>query len=239
MKRTRTVKQIVARWVIYVLGLLILALGMTLNTKTGLGVACIMSVPFAVSELFPLNFGDATMVVFLLFIVFQMVVHWFMAKKKGEKAAPMLIMDALQLPVNLVFTRVVNLFSGMIPILSEGWPNGFLGSFWGRLLIMLAGMCCIGIGAAMTLNMRLVPNPADGLIQVLADMTHRPVGFTKNWVDVVNVCITVILSLIVDRRIVGIGLGTLISAFGTGRMMALTNRVGREKMCRAAGMPQG
>jgi len=48
----------------------------------------------------------------LLFIVFQMVVHWFMAKKKGEKAAPMLIMDALQLP-GVLSQGVSSLSGGM------------------------------------------------------------------------------------------------------------------------------
>ena len=33
----RTKKQTMSRWAIYVLGMLVLALGLTLNTKTGLG----------------------------------------------------------------------------------------------------------------------------------------------------------------------------------------------------------
>ena len=45
------------RWGLYTLGMLVLALGLTLNTKTGLGVSPIISVAFGVSEIWGLNFG--------------------------------------------------------------------------------------------------------------------------------------------------------------------------------------
>ena len=41
----------VNRWVLYLLGMLVLALGLTLNTKAGLGVSPIISIAFAVSEI--------------------------------------------------------------------------------------------------------------------------------------------------------------------------------------------
>lgn len=36
-----------------------------------------------------------------------------------------------------------------------------------------------GIGAAMSLNMRIVPNPGDGIVQAVADTINKPVCFTK------------------------------------------------------------
>ena len=41
----------VYRWTFYILGMLVLALGLTLNTKAGLGVSPIISIAFAVSEI--------------------------------------------------------------------------------------------------------------------------------------------------------------------------------------------
>lgn len=41
-----------------------------------------------------------------------------------------------------------------------------------------------GIGAALSLNMRIVPNPGDGIVQAIADCTRKSVGFTKNCVDI-------------------------------------------------------
>ena len=54
------------RWLFYLAGLLILALGLTLNTKTGLGVTPIISVPYSIAQIFGFNFGDATLVAYCL-----------------------------------------------------------------------------------------------------------------------------------------------------------------------------
>lgn len=44
----------------YVVGMFILALGLTLNTKANLGVSPIISVPYSISQITGLNFGDLT-----------------------------------------------------------------------------------------------------------------------------------------------------------------------------------
>ena len=47
-----------ARWGFYLMGLLILAMGLTLNTKAGLGVSPIISLSYAASVIWNRNFGD-------------------------------------------------------------------------------------------------------------------------------------------------------------------------------------
>ena len=63
------------RWVLYTLGMLVLALGLTLNTKTGLGVSPIISVAFGVSEIWGLNFGDVTFLLYGLFVAGQIALE--------------------------------------------------------------------------------------------------------------------------------------------------------------------
>ena len=63
------------RWVLYTLGMLVLALGLTLNTKTGLGVSPIISVAFGVSEIWGLNFGDVTFLLYGLFVAGQIALR--------------------------------------------------------------------------------------------------------------------------------------------------------------------
>ena len=43
--------KLIIRWVFYLLGLLILALGIMLNTKANLGVSPIISVPYSISHI--------------------------------------------------------------------------------------------------------------------------------------------------------------------------------------------
>ena len=57
------------RALFYAAGLLILALGLTLNTKTGLGVSPIISVAYSISEIFDQNFGNMTLALYSTFVV--------------------------------------------------------------------------------------------------------------------------------------------------------------------------
>lgn len=66
MKRTK--QQTAARWGFYLLGMALLALGLTLNTKTGLGASAIVSVPFTVSQATGWDFGDLTLAVYCLLV---------------------------------------------------------------------------------------------------------------------------------------------------------------------------
>ena len=225
------------RWGIYLVGMVILAVGLTLNTKTGLGVSAILSVAFAASEIWLLNFGNIALVLYALFVVVQMILHLACEKTRGgRKIGAVLLLDALQFPLSLGFTRVMNLVSAWIPVLRDAYAGVFLGSFVGRVLVLLLAVILTGIGAAMTLNMRLVPNPADGIVQTLAEATGKKVGFTKNWFDLLNVCVNLILGFVFAGGIVGVGLGTVVAALGTGRVIALVNRVCGAQMKKTAGM---
>ena len=62
---------------IYCLGMLVLALGLTLNTKTGLGVSPILSLSYSSSQIWGLNFGDTTFVLYSLFVVGQVGRSYF------------------------------------------------------------------------------------------------------------------------------------------------------------------
>ena len=203
------------RWLLYTLGMLVLALGLTLNTKTGLGVSPIISVAFGVSEIWGLNFGDVTFLLYGLFVAGQIALR----RGRGWLA------DLLQLPLSLAFSRVLNVYSAVIPYRCEAH------SLWENLLLLAAAMLLTGIGAAVTVNMRLVPNPGDGIVAAVAERLGRDQGFGKNLVDVCCVALTCVIG-----RVVGVGLGTVAAMVCVGRVIALVNRLGRDWMCAAAGL---
>ena len=71
-----------------------------------------------------------------------------------------------------------------------------------------------GIGAAMSLSMRLVPNPGDGLVQVFADTFGIGTGLMKNCVDAFCIVLSLIMGLLFAGKPVGIGIGTCCHAGG-------------------------
>lgn len=230
-------KAIVYRAFFYVLGLLVMALGITLNTKSGLGVSPIISVSYSISDIWNFNFGNATFVLYGTFIITEMVVHLLHHKKvavleenPSSRLKLVLLLDLLQFPLSLVFTRFMNLFAAVIPDFKTAYPDSFAGSFWGRLIVLLVAIVFTGIGAAMSLDMRLIPNPADGLVQAIADLGGRSLGFTKNCFDGFNILLTAVISLIFAGHLIGIGLGTILTVIGVGRVIALFNRLLESKV---------
>lgn len=241
-------KEYVFRWGIYLSGLLILALGLTLNTKAGLGVSAIISVPFSISEIWNLNFGNMTLIVYTLFVAMQMILHVIRNKrheKNGGEALShanqvnlklTLIMDALQLPLSLVFTRFLNVFNTWIPDFKTVYAGHFLGSLGGQFVLLALALLFTGVGAAMTLNMRIVPNPGDGIVQAIADCIGKDVGFTKNCFDLLNICITVSIGMVFAGKIVGAGIGTVCAVIAVGRVIAAFNHLFLGRLLVKAGL---
>ena len=202
------------RGLFYLMGLLILALGITLNTKTGLGVSPIISVSFSISTIWHFNFGNTTLVLYALFVVVEMILHTIRSlHARQSEGLPLehanhmnlklvLFMDILQFPLSLIFTRFLNIFSG----------------------------------AAMSLNMRIIPNPGDGIVQAISDFIHKSVGFTKNCFDLFNICLTISVGLIFAHHLVGIGIGTVLAVIGVGRAIAAFNHFFKQPMAVLSGM---
>ena len=88
----------------------------------------------------------------------------------------------------------------------------------------------------MSLNMRIIPNPGDGIVQAISDCIHKPVGFTKNCFDLLNICITISVGLIFAHKLIGVGVGTVVAVLGVGRVIALFNHFFMKKMTETAGV---
>lgn len=123
--------------------MIILALGLTLNTKAGLGVTPVLSLPFSSSQIFGISFGDAILIFYVMYVLLQLAIR----KMKSWRY------DWMQLPLSLVFSRVMNFL---------GWTVSYdsnLHSFTLNFIILLLSIALTGIGASMTLNMSSFPIP--------------------------------------------------------------------------------
>lgn len=237
-------KNNIYRGLFYVLGLLVLALGITLNTKAGLGVSPIISVSYSISTILNTNFGNMTLILYSTFVVVEMILHTrehFLEKKKEEKGDAqsdskkrslkvMLLKDALQFPLSLIFTRFMNVFVYVIPAYDSPGVNGFYSSFPGRIVTLIIAITLTGIGAAVSLNMRLIPNPGDGIVQAISDCIGKSVGFTKNCFDLFNITLTTCVGMIFAGHLIGIGIGTVLAVIGVGRVIAVFNHFFKKKM---------
>lgn len=239
MKEKKTGKSFY-RWAMYILGFALLALGITLNTKCGLGVSPIISVAYTFSLILDTKIGNTTFVLYSVFVILQIIIH---AIRKEPKKVFMY--DILQIAVSVIFTRFINVFADCIPQLDTVYKGQWQGGLPFRIFVLMIAIILTGIGAAMSLNMRIVPNPGDGIVQAISDVTHKPVGFCKNCWDILMVLISAVLTITAYTKIAStpfksllsvISLGTVLAVIGVGRVIAVFNKLTYKKMTSKAGV---
>jgi uncharacterized membrane protein YczE len=208
------------RFILYIFGMIFIAIGITLNTKTALGVTPIISTAYCVSTITGCNFGNITFFMYVFLVCMEIVIH--LARKLKKE----IVFDCLQVVVSLIFTRFINVFDFIIPNLgSEQMQGTFAGSLAGRILVLIVAIVLTGIGGALTLSMRIVPNPGDGIVQTIADAVKKDNGFIKNCVDITCVILTCVTGLIISGKVIGIGIGTIMAMIGVGRVIAVFNKL--------------
>ena len=191
---------------IYLAGMVILSFGITMNTKTGLGVSPIISIAYSVSIIWNLNFGNTTMVLYCVLVIAQ-----FIIRGKDKKW-----LDLLQIPVALLVSQLLNLFDWLM-------QDFHFESFWINLAFLILAILLTGLGVVLSVDMRLVPNPGDGIVQTISDKSGKSLGLTKNLFDIGCIIITIALGLTMKGKLVGVGLGTILAVIGVGRAIALFN----------------
>ena len=80
--------------------------------------------------------------------------------------------DILQIPLSIVFTRFLDLFTA--------WFDFTDSSFTLRLAVLAAAIILTGAGAALTVDMNLIANPGDGFVQAVSMRIGKDLGTAKN-----------------------------------------------------------
>lgn len=206
----------------YIAGLVILSLGIVLNTKTNMGVSPLISVAYCVSEITDIGMGDVTFLWYMVFVLVEILSH---ICTKRYKVIPA---DILQIPLSVAVTRFMNLFSALLPDVGE--------SMGMRVLFLAVAIVLTGVGISLSLNVRLVPNPGDGIVQALADCSGKKVSTMKNILDAVCVLITIVISMAFTGKIVGVGVGTVFAVIFVGRVVAVFNRFFKKGIEKLSGL---
>lgn len=200
---------------IYVLGMIVLGLGLSLSTKLNLGTSALVALPFAISHIYNLNFGNVMLANYILFIVIQIILHIIMKKNVN------IINDISQMIIAFILTRFINVLNAIIPEFSK--LDNIFGHVCFRIFLLLISIILIGVGSALALKTKYPPNPSNGLIKTIANFSKKDVGTIKNMVDITSVLITGIFSYIVCEKTIGIGIGTILAMLLVGRVMYYFN----------------
>ena len=198
----------VQRYFFFVLGLVINAFGIAFITKSAMGTSQISSVPYVMSLHWSrLSFGGFSFLVNMVFIVLQMVV----LRKEFHP------IQFLQIGVNVIFSVCID-----VGMASLSWLVP--GSLAARIGCLAIGCTILAFGICVEVAPNVVFVPGEGAVRALAVASGQDFGRMKLCFDMTLIGIAAVLSLVFFHGLVGVGLGTVASAFLVGPMVSVINR---------------
>ncbi len=189
-------------------GMFILALGIAVSTRTGLGISPLNSLSFVIGELTGIQMGTVTMILYCIYVLIEAVI-----KGRDFKA-----FDLIQIPVAVVFGMFVNFTKSHLVFLN---PDNYAV----KLLLTLFSAFLIALGTTVYVSANFVSQAPEGLVLAISQKYKLEFANVKNGMDITIVLLALAVSLIFAHKVIGIREGTIITALLVGRIIALIKPV--------------
>lgn len=198
----------IERLVWFSAGILINSFGIVLITKGALGTSQISSIPYVLSLQVPsISFGMFSFIMNMVYIVLQAL----LLRKQFKPV------QLLQIVVNVVFSASIDVFMAMLSFYA---PQ----QLFTRVLSAVAGCIVLAFGISVEVAPDLIMVPGEGIVAAISKVSGRRFGSVKVMFDVTLILIAALLSWLFFGNIVGVGVGTLLSAVSVGQFVNLINR---------------
>ncbi len=188
-------------------GILINSFGIVLITKGAMGTSQISSIPYVLSLQVPsISFGMFSFIMNMVYIVLQAL----LLRKQFKPV------QLLQIVVNVVFSASIDVFMAMLSFYA---PQ----QLFTRVLSAVAGCIVLAFGISVEVAPDLIMVPGEGIVAAISKVSGRRFGSVKVAFDVTLILIAAALSWLFFGDLVGVGVGTLLSAVSVGQFVNLIN----------------
>ncbi len=187
------------RYVIFLIGLFVNSLGVSLITKASLGTSPISSIPYVLSLSFPFTLGNFT----IFFSIFLILLQLLILRKNFK------LEHVLQIPVSIIFGYFIDL-----TMLLFAWVNPQV--YIMKIIYLLIGCLILGFGVYMEVLADVVMLPGESFVRAIVLTWKTNFGTTKICFDVSMSAIAAILSFVFTGRLNGVREGTIIAALLVG-----------------------
>lgn len=202
------VKEMVKRYVVFILGLFINSLGVSFITKANLGTSPISSIPYVLSLQFPMTIGQFTIIFSLLLIALQIIIL-----RKDFK-----LLDLLQIPVSVAFGYFIDLTMLMLDWLH---PE----SYMFQIIYLLIGCVILGFGVYLEMLANVIMLPGESFVRSVVKRWQRNFGNTKVCFDASMTICAGLLSVLFFFHLQGVREGTIIAAILVGLIAKFFDKI--------------
>lgn len=195
------------RYLLFLVGLFVNALGVSLVTKASLGTSPISSIPYVLSLNFPFTLGNFTIFFSILLIILQIIIL-----RKNFKIA-----NILQIPVSIAFGYFIDLTMYLF-----FWVNPQ--NYFVKIIALLAGSAVLGFGVYLEVVADVVMLPGESFVRAVVQTWNTNFGTTKIIFDTSMAVIAAVLSFVFSGKLNGVREGTLIAALLVGFIARLLGK---------------
>ena len=195
------------RYLIFLVGLFVNSLGVSLITKANLGTSPISSIPYILSLNFPFTLGNFTIFFSIFLIVLQLIIL-----RKNFK-----LEHILQIPVSIIFGYFIDL-----TMILFSWVNPE--AYIMKIVYLLIGCLILGVGVYMEVLADVVMLPGESFVRAIVLTWKTNFGTTKICFDVSMAVIAAVLSFIFAGSLAGVREGTVIAALLVGFIARLIGK---------------
>lgn len=195
------------RYLVFLIGLFINSLGVSLITKADLGTSPISSIPYVLSLNFPFTLGQFTIVFSLLLILLQLIIL-----RRNFKPEHL-----LQIPISILFGYFIDLTMILLFFVA---PSNYITC----IVYLLIGCVILGFGVYTEVLANVAMLPGESFVRAVSSTWHTEFGTTKIVFDVSMTVIAAILSVIFSHHLDGVREGTVIAALLVGFIARLFGR---------------
>lgn len=205
-------KELLRRYITYIVGLYILSVGLSLIITSSLGTSPISTWAYVMSRNTPLSVGTYTFIINMVLIALQCLVLHHRGLKKQ------MVNIALQIPFSFVFSAFIDLNLWLVqPLASTHYAI--------CLLILLVGCLVQSVGVVLEVKAGVTMMSAEALVYYVCYRFQREFGKIKVRFDVSMVLFALICSLMFHPNLQGVLTavreGTVIAALGVGQIVRL------------------
>ena len=195
------------RYLIFLVGLFVNSLGVSLITKANLGTSPISSIPYVLSLNFPFTLGSFTIFFSIFLIVLQLIIL-----RKNFK-----LEHILQIPVSIIFGYFIDL-----TMILFSWVNPE--AYIMKIVYLLIGCLILGVGVYMEVLADVVMLPGESFVRAIVLIWKTNFGTTKICFDVSMSVTAAVLSFVFAGRLAGVREGTVIAALLVGFIARLIGK---------------
>ena len=196
------------RYLIFLLGLFLSSLGVSLITRADLGTSPISSIPYVLSLSLPWTLGTFTVVFSLLLILLQLLI----LRRNFQ------LEHLLQIPSSMAFGAFIDLTMALLDLSLPAW-------YPIHAALLLVGCVVLGFGVYLEVLANVAMLPGESFVRAVSTTWNTNFGNTKVAFDVSMTVIAALLSLLLSRRLDGVREGTILAALLVGLIARFFGRL--------------